>query len=368
MTAEQLDSIFRSIKQDRTYVTDKTVENKISSVCLCDTNKAPIRYLLSAMIAKTDNPSIDTRQPYSDLGNKSFAGRTIDETLVQPFIHKYNLPCNDTTAFLTPAFRTIESALTKAAFDKCRPAYVYHDMIDILDYVEQKPLQAKNIFKQIIKTLLHVRLSTEERLTKMVQELNSEEQHDLSSEEITILLHQHLQCKGSSRLPVLMVTAAYKAVGHLINENTKPLFAHNAADSRTGAMGDIEIVSLRNENNTVTCYEMKKKQVTTDDICVCVEKIYSLKQKPDNYIIITTENVTKDVRDLAYTFYDKIGVEIVVLDCLGFINHFLHFFHRYRKSFLDNYQQLVLEEPNSAVSQPLKEAFLSLRKVAESKD
>ena len=32
----------------------------------------------------------------------------------------------------------------------------------------------------------------------------------------------------------------------------------------------------------------------------------------------------------------------------------------------DCVQQLVLEEPTSAVSQPLKEAFISLRKVAES--
>jgi hypothetical protein len=35
-------------------------------------------------------------------------------------------------------------------------------------------------------------------------------------------------------------------------------------------------------------------------------------------------------------------------------------------NFLENYQQLVLTEPESAVSQPLKEAFLALRQVAES--
>ncbi len=34
--------------------------------------------------------------------------------------------------------------------------------------------------------------------------------------------------------------------------------------------------------------------------------------------------------------------------------------------FLEAYQELVLEEPESAVSQPLKEAFLALRQAAES--
>ena len=60
------------------------------------------------------------------------------------------------------------------------------------------------------------------------------------------------------------------------------------------------------------------------------------------------------------------GTEIVVLNYLGFIRHFLHLFHRLRIDFLDAYQSLLLAEPDSAVSQPLKEAFLSLRQAAES--
>ncbi len=59
------------------------------------------------------------------------------------------------------------------------------------------------------------------------------------------------------------------------------------------------------------------------------------------------------------------GTEIVVLDCIGFLRHFLHFFHRSRAKFLDSYQNLVLSEPDSAVSQPLKEALLALRQAAE---
>jgi DNA adenine methylase len=367
MNVRNLEKIYHAATKNvqKAYIKDAEVNQKIVSVCQCDRNKAPIRYLLSAMLAKIDDETIDTRQPYPNLGNHSFAGRSIDETIIQPLIHKYQLPCNDTTAFLTPAFRTIESALTKSAFDKCRPAYVYYDMIDILDYVEEHPQEAQNVLKRILAVLTSIKMTRENRVSQLVDELSRGEKQELASEEITTLLQQHLQCKGSSRLPVLMITAAYLAVQHLTGETTKPLLAHNAADRQTGAIGDVEII-LQNENGTITCYEMKKKQVTTDDIYVCAEKILGLEKKPDNYIVITTEAISKDVKDLAYTFYSKIGVEIAVLDCIGFINHFLHFFHRYRTSFLDNYQQLVLKEPNSSVSQPLKEAFLSLRQVAES--
>lgn len=352
-------------KSQQAFVTDTTIASKIMSVCECESNKAPIRYLLTALLAKTFDSGIDTRQPYPNLGENSFSGRNIDEKTIQPFIHKYELPCNDTTAFLTPAFRTVETALTKSSFEKCRPAYVYYDMMDILDYVECHPKISKDILTQLIKDLIDIKKRNEEAIAQMISQLSFQKSQDLSSEEITNLLIQHLHCKGSSRLPVLMFAAAYQSVQPFFHEEIKPLMAHNAADKQTGAIGDIEI-TLTNEDRTITCYEMKKKQVTTDDIFVCVEKIGKLEVKPDNYLIITTEPIDKEVMDLAFSFYDKIGVEISVLDCIGFINHFLHFFHRYRTIFLNNYQKLVLAEPNSSVSQPLKEAFLSLRKVAES--
>ena len=59
------------------------------------------------------------------------------------------------------------------------------------------------------------------------------------------------------------------------------------------------------------------------------------------------------------------GIEFVVLDCLGFLRHFLHLFHRIRMQYLDAYQDLLLREPDSAVRQTLKDLFLMLRLTAE---
>jgi hypothetical protein len=47
------------------------------------------------------------------------------------------------------------------------------------------------------------------------------------------------------------------------------------------------------------------------------------------------------------------------------VGHFLHLFHRLRDRFLEAYQGLILSEPQSAVSQPVKEAFLAMRQAAE---
>lgn len=60
------------------------------------------------------------------------------------------------------------------------------------------------------------------------------------------------------------------------------------------------------------------------------------------------------------------GIEIVVLDCLSFLRHLLHLFHRLRMQLIEEYQKLVLAEADSTISQPLKEAFLVWRQAAES--
>ena len=82
---------------------------------------------------------------------------------------------------------------------------------------------------------------------------------------------------------------------------------------------------------------------------------------------ITTDGIDDQVREHAAGMYDQAnGTEIAILDCIGFVRHFLHLFHRHRTKFLVAYQALVLAEPDSAVNQPLKEAFLTLRQAAES--
>jgi hypothetical protein len=114
---------------------------------------------------------------------------------------------------------------------------------------------------------------------------------------------------------------------------------------------------------------MKNKAVQRSDIDRALQKIAGQGRHIQNYIFITTEAVADDVREYARCKYDETGgVEIPILDCIGFLRHFLHLFHRIRKDFLDQYQALVLREPDSAVSQGLKEAFLALRQAAESAD
>ena len=112
-------------------------------------------------------------------------------------------------------------------------------------------------------------------------------------------------------------------------------------------------------------YAAKQKRITIDDIDRAVQKIGSVGQRIDNYLFVTTDAIESTVEEYARSQFDKIGSEVAIVDCLGFLRHFLHWFHRHRIAFLNAYQALLLAESDSAVSVPLKSAFLSLRQVAE---
>jgi len=212
-------------------------------------------------------------------------------------------------------------------------------------------------------------LLRDEKLARMASLLGALKRTEgalpLSSESIITLIRQHLACKNASRLPVLVVAAAYEAAGARLAEKILPLNSHNAADLQTGSLGDVEIC-LVGEDAVVTAYEMKIKRVTQDDIDMAATKIAKAPKRIHNYLFVTTNVIDPVVAEYAATFYEKTdGAEIAILDCIGFLRHFLHLFHRTRADYLTAYQALVLNEPDSAVSQTLKEAFLVLRQTSD---
>lgn len=324
--------------------------------------------LMTCALAKLHRPEVDIRKPYTEIGTPdSFSGRAeYDEKVVGPFVARHQLPVNSTTAFLTPGFRTMNVPLAEPLIISGRPKKMYTDTIQLLDDVHQRKITAEDLLTETIRQLVLLKREQEGRLGQLLGDLQATSSSvPLSSEEIVNLIEQHLKSPKSSRLPVLVVAAAYQSAASILGEKTRPLQAHNAADIQTGALGDIEI-TLAGEDQVVTSYEMKAKEVTRTDIDLAVQKVAHSGKRVDNYIFVTTERIDREVLAYATLLYRETGgIEFAILDCIGFLRHFLHFFHRLRLAFLEAYQALVLAEPESAVSQPLKELFLALRRAAE---
>jgi hypothetical protein len=368
---EILEKIYRkaTLTLNVSGISNHLIRERINYVCKCTNNRAGARLLMSCLLGKLDNPKVDLRKPYTEIGgDDSFSGRTYDERFLTSFISKYQLPLNPTTAFLTPTLRNIDHPLTINHELVGRPRDLYIKTIELLEDVVTKKVTAEKVFVETLRVLILLR---DEKLARIESLLSTLQRVDgalpLSSERIITLISQHLACKNASRLPVLVVVAAaYQTVGIKLQEEMLPLHSHTAADLQTGSIGDVEIC-LINEKSIVTAYEMKMRRVTRDDIDVAVSKLTKSKDKIHNYLFITTEHIDLSVSEYASSLYEKTdGIEIAVLDCIGFLKHFLHLFHRVRVEYLNTYQKLVLNEPDSAISPSLKEAFLALRQSSES--
>lgn len=328
-----------------------------------------MRLLLACLLAKLDRPNVDIRKPYTQIGDAdAYSGRSYDEQSVTPFINRHRLPCNSTTAFLTPALRNRNTALVRGLDLVGRPPRLYTAVLDLLDDVQQGRAAAADLLAETIRVLLVLRDEQDQRIAALVAALETTAGAlPLSAEAIVNLLQQHMSLKGSSRLPVLMVAAAYQSAAAQLGERVNAIQPHTAADSQTGTLGDLEI-TLAAAQDVVTVYEMKTRPVARADIERALQKTLTAASALASYVFITTEPIAAEVQAYALSLYGDTGIEFVILDCVAFVRHFLHLFHPLRSAFLERYQALLLAEPESAVSQPVKEAFLAMRQAAESTD
>ena len=344
------------------------IAKQVEFVCRNTQNRAGARLLMACLLAKVLKPEIDIRKPFTEIGDSDvYSGRAYDESYISTFIVKHDLPCNSTTAFLTPALRNRNIVLTPEADLVGRPPKLYETVLILLDHVHSERVRPDTLLAETVRILLVVRDEKQHRMESLLAGLKRTEDHiPLSAEAIMALIEQHLQCPHSSRLPVLIVAAAYQSAERYLGERGLSLQSHTAADEKTGALGDLEI-TLIDDDNVVTSYEMKMKRVTRGDIDRALQKLVELDNQIDNYIFITTDVIEDDVSEYAAGIYKRTGgIEVVILDCIAFLRHFLHLFHRLRLRFLDTYQNLLVNEPDSAVRQELKEAFLALRGAFES--
>ncbi len=92
--------------------------------------------------------------------------------------------------------------------------------------VKDGDVGASDLLCEVVHSLLRLRNEKKESLEKKLKALRGSDSGEivLSSEETVTLIQQHLVCKHASRLPVLIVAAAYRTAMSRIGERVLPLF------------------------------------------------------------------------------------------------------------------------------------------------
>ncbi|HQU46174.1 MAG TPA: hypothetical protein PK867_25395, partial [Pirellulales bacterium] len=109
------------------------------------------------------------REPITEIGSATcFSGRTYDEGYLTDFITKHKLPCNNTTAFLTPSFRNFTKPFLLDSVPKGRPPRLYTDAFQLLDDVAMGRAEARSVFVDTLRHLIAMRNEQARRMESLL--------------------------------------------------------------------------------------------------------------------------------------------------------------------------------------------------------
>lgn len=200
--------------------------------------KGVITVFITSIVYKILNPEQDIRNHQDGIPN-GYSGRSFDNKNITPFLKKHKFPAMAESGWLT---RSLEQ---KVPYDlnytgAIKPDSLKAAFLTLIDNIENGA-DCRKYFSFMVQGLIIKRNKHLIDLAKPTA---------LSINSILHVLDRHFnstyKAEGASRLPVLAFYAIYEC---LINEakrfNNKqllPIESHTSADSRSGRIGDIDII------------------------------------------------------------------------------------------------------------------------------
>jgi DNA (cytosine-5)-methyltransferase 1 len=249
--SEYLEIIYKESMQ--IVGSDDKIKSELNKNIIChlseilnrsESAKAVITVILTSAVYKILNPEQDIRNHQSSVQN-GYSGRTFDTKYITPFLKSVKFPAMAESGWLT---RSLEQ---KVPYDSnysgaIRPESLKTAFLETIDFIE-KGKKIDELLSFLFQGLI---------IQRNAQQIDLAKPHNLQIATIIELLTKHFDNKysadGASRLPVLALYAAYQC---LVNETKRfekkvllPMASHTSADSRSGRIGDIDIVDEKDKS------------------------------------------------------------------------------------------------------------------------
>jgi hypothetical protein len=117
------------------------------------------------------------------------------------------------------AGKILNTMLTKDMNLVGKPPQLYQAVLSLLDDVHRGRVTADTLIAEMVRSLPIYRNEQQQRIEALVATLNTAKNAvPLSSENIVNLIEKHMSLKGTSRLSVLVVAAAYQSTEEFVGE------------------------------------------------------------------------------------------------------------------------------------------------------
>lgn len=205
--------------------------------------------LLGLGLARLLDRSIDIRQPYVKLGPGAFSGRSLDEQVINPFLHDRMIPCSK-GPYLATFRRSV--AFVPETSQGLRDTAGYQAFLDLIAEVEQADSDEaiSTLLRFILYNFLALRDASRVQVARIAR---------LSLDQYDQLIGGLLDTPSGGLLPVLLTVAMFEAIRQCYDLDWQIDWQGiNTADRATGVGGDI---TVRSGDRVILAIEVTERPI-----------------------------------------------------------------------------------------------------------
>jgi hypothetical protein len=246
--------------------------------------------LLGCALARYMDKDIDIRLPYMNLGEDAFNGRTLDERVINPFLHEHEIPSSK-GPYLAAFRRSV--AFTLETQKGMRDKDAFGAMLTIIDRLQAgDDADANTYLLHLLYKFIELREKSHITLARIKR---------LSIDQYAEIIKKLLDTPSGGLLPVLLTVAiftALKEVYHLPWQIESQ--GINVADAASGAGGD---VTVSVEGKTVIAVEVTERTIEESRVrSTFLTKI--LPNKIEDYLFLFSgEKPSEQARTRAMSYF-----------------------------------------------------------------
>lgn len=249
---------------------------------------------LGCALARLKAPGVDITLPYANQGPTAFNGRTLDEKVVNPFLHDRQVPASK-GPYLATFRRSVK--FDAATREGVRDKLGYDAFLLVL--ANLKDAKSEEEIKQLLSALLIGFVNLRDASLVPLAKINR-----LNLDQYDALFEELLKTKSGGLIPVLLTVAMFQTIKDCYKLDTWKVEWQgiNVADKASGAGGDISIF----ENGTLLfAIEVTERPIDKSRVV----STFNTKISPagiGDYIFVFTGNApAKDAREAATQFFGQ---------------------------------------------------------------
>ncbi len=302
--------------------------------------KGVLAVVITSLVKKIVDPAQDIRNHQSSMKG-GYSGRTLDTNVVTPFLKEHNFPAMSESGWLT---RSLEhkSPYNMSYNGAIKPKVLKEAFLVLIDKIQMGKCDSQTVLNCLFSGLIQIRDSRKIKMAKPTE---------LTIIDIIELIHKHFTYKyknrGASRLPVLAIYAVYKVmkkeVDRYKNHELSPLLRHNAADSQTEKIGDVQI--LNEDGHIIEAIEVKHGIPITP--IMIQDAFKKFRTEPiERYYLLTTDHSDTQIKELTEAIINvkkQSGCQIIVNGVESTLKYYLRLL-RNPDVFIIAYAELLEED------------------------